>query len=635
MSTSVASNEVNEVNEKTIDAIFNDANELAGLFEQEDDEGNIEYKQHLIEPTEERFERLISQMRYRLTEGGGEALYELGVTDSGEPLGLNDIEMEKSMDTMKELATENNAEASVVYVKKGKLPDHSVVEVLVRSNPLENEAVEVSVCILGNVDSGKSTITSTLSRGKLDNGNGLARTACFRFKHEIDTGRTSANSVDNFLSFNQAGEVVNYDSKGNLRERSDILTQSCRRVSFYDSPGHEAYLKTALLNVTGSRPTYNMIVVGANAGIQRMTREHLAITLSLQIPFFVVVTKIDLAPPNILEETIDKIQKTISKYRKKTYMINDEEGVFNCSKQMGRGTELVPVFQVSNVTGVGLDLLKLFLNLIPSDKEWIKKRDEPVEFQIDGVFQVPGTGIVVSGIMNKGSISTTGREKPVMWLGPFSDGSFRKIRIKCIHLKCVEVSAVHAGTMASFAISLIEGKDRKLTKKSLRRGMVILDLSIEPKAAKMFAAEVQILHHPGTIKINYQPIATLGTTYQAVKIHSMNTEVLRSGDRARVRFKFVHRPEYISPGMYIVFRENKCKGFGIIRRVIHDETNLPKMNKKREITKKNRKRDAIKKQTKLKTEAIRKVREHNIQKKKEYLKNKATENKNYGGDRMC
>ena len=169
----------NEINEQTIDAVFNNANELAGLYEQEDDEGNVEYKQHLIEPTEERFERLISQMRYRLTEGGGEALYELGVTDSGEPLGLNDEEMEKSMQTMKALAEENNAEASVVYVKKGQLPDHSVVEVLVRCNPVENEAVEVSVCILGNVDSGKSTTTSTLSRGKLDNGNGLARTACF------------------------------------------------------------------------------------------------------------------------------------------------------------------------------------------------------------------------------------------------------------------------------------------------------------------------------------------------------------------------------------------------------------------------------------------------------------------------
>ena len=58
----------NEIIEQTIDAVFNNANELAGLYEQEDDEGNVEYKQHLIEPTEERFERLISQTRHRLTK---------------------------------------------------------------------------------------------------------------------------------------------------------------------------------------------------------------------------------------------------------------------------------------------------------------------------------------------------------------------------------------------------------------------------------------------------------------------------------------------------------------------------------------------------------------------------------------
>ena len=49
--------------------------------------------------------------------------------------------------------------------------------------------------------------------------------------------------------------------------------------------------------------------------------------------------------------------------------------------------------------------LKMFLNLIPSDKEWIRKRDEPVEFQIDSVFQVPGTGIVVAGIMASGIVT--------------------------------------------------------------------------------------------------------------------------------------------------------------------------------------------------------------------------------------
>ena len=622
----MTTNNTNAETTNTIDATFSDTNEFASLFEPEDDEGNVEYKQHLVDPTPERFERLISQMKYRLGEGAGEALYEIGVTDIGEPLGLNDLELEKSMETMKNLAQENNAEASVVYVKKGKLPDHSIVEVLVRTNPLENEVTQVPICVLGNVDAGKSTITSTLSRGKLDNGRGLARTACFRFKHEIDSGRTSSNSVDNYISFDQAGNVLNYDGKGHQHDRGDILMNSCRCVSFYDSPGHEDYLKTALLNVTGSRPTYNMIVVGANSGIQRMTKEHLGITFALQIPFFIVVTKIDLAPANILAETMTDIHKIVMKHRKKSYIVNDEEDVLTCSKQMGRGTELIPVFQVSNVTGEGLNLLKMFLNLIPSDKEWIKKRDEPLEFQIDSVFQVPGTGIVVAGIMNNGSITTTNTEKPVMLLGPFSDGAFRKVRIKCIHLKCVEVNSVHAGTMASFAIALTEGRDRKLTKKMIRRGMVIVDPSRKPRAAKMFAAEVQILHHPGTIKVNYEPVATFGTTHQAVKIHSMNADTLRTGDRARVRFTFVHRAEYISPGMHIVFRENRCKGFGIIRRVFHDDLQLPEMKMKvRDVTKKNRKRRDLNTRTPAKTEAIRKVREHTIQRKEEYLKNKQSE----------
>lgn len=590
---------------------------VAGLFEPENDEGNVEYKQHLIEPTPERFEQLVSQMKYRIEEGGGEALYELGVSDKGEPYGLNDEELEKSMETMKKLAEANNAEANIVYVKSGKMKDHSIVEVLIRKNPMENEAVELSICVLGNVDAGKSTITSTLTRGKLDNGNGLARTSCFRFKHEIDSGRTSSNSVDNFISFDQAGSVLNYNEKGILNKREKVLSAASRRVSFYDSPGHEDYLKTALLNVTGSKPAYNMIVVGANAGFQKMTKEHMGITIALGIPFFIVVTKIDLAPANILKETMDTIKFHLNKIgkvdvqKKKPYIVKEEEDVIICSKQMGRGTNVVPIFQVSNVTGEGLDKLKMFLNLIPSDKEWLKQRDNPVEFQIDSVFQVPGTGIVVAGIMTSGIVTIAGSgEGPVLLLGPFGDGSFKKVRVKGIHMKCVKVNSVQAGTMASFAIRLIEGRDRTLRKNMIRRGMVLVDPNSKPKSARMFAAVIQILHHPGTIRVNYEPVATLGTTYQAVKIHSMNTDILRTGDTARVRFKFVHRPEYISPGMYIVFRENKCKGFGIIKRVIYDESELPPF-KRINLKKKN----AYKNQTPLKREANRKARINNYSQK--------------------
>ncbi|KAF8265289.1 hypothetical protein EI94DRAFT_1736217, partial [Lactarius quietus] len=48
------------------------------------EEGNVEYKLHLINPSHTRFVRLVTQMKWRLLEGGGQAIYELGVADSAE-----------------------------------------------------------------------------------------------------------------------------------------------------------------------------------------------------------------------------------------------------------------------------------------------------------------------------------------------------------------------------------------------------------------------------------------------------------------------------------------------------------------------------------------------------------------------
>ena len=67
-----------------------------------------------------------------------------------------------------------------------------------------------------------------------------------------------------------------------------------------DLCGHEKYLKTTMFGLTGLYPHYGMVVVGANMGVQRMTKEHIGIAMSLKIPIFIVVTKIDLAPNEIL-----------------------------------------------------------------------------------------------------------------------------------------------------------------------------------------------------------------------------------------------------------------------------------------------------------------------------------------------
>ena len=65
-------------------------------------------------------------------------------------------------------------------------------------------------------------------------------------------------------------------------------------VTFTDLAGHEKYLKTTVFGLTGHSPAFVMLMIGANAGVIGMTKEHLGLALALQKPVFVVVTKIDM-----------------------------------------------------------------------------------------------------------------------------------------------------------------------------------------------------------------------------------------------------------------------------------------------------------------------------------------------------
>ena len=62
---------------------------------------------------------------------------------------------------------------------------------------------DVRVAVIGNVDSGKSTLVGVLTKSQLDDGRGLARSKVFNFGHEQVNGRTS--------SIGQ--EIMGFDSK--------------------------------------------------------------------------------------------------------------------------------------------------------------------------------------------------------------------------------------------------------------------------------------------------------------------------------------------------------------------------------------------------------------------------------------
>lgn len=71
--------------------------------------GNLEYKLRLLPPTRHRYDRLLTQLKWRLLQGGGYCTYEIGVLDDGRCVGICPIEMRASLRVLASLASELGA----------------------------------------------------------------------------------------------------------------------------------------------------------------------------------------------------------------------------------------------------------------------------------------------------------------------------------------------------------------------------------------------------------------------------------------------------------------------------------------------------------------------------------------------
>ena len=195
---------------------------------------------------------------------------------------------------------------------------------------------EKRIGVLGNVDSGKSTIISVLKDHMLDNGRGLARRKTLKHAHEQDSGRTSSITHHYY----QADDQI---------------------LSFVDLAGHEKYYKTTIFGASGCSLDYIMILIGANMGVSHMTIEHLILAIVLKIPFVIVITKIDLAPKNILEQTITSLKKVLKRYKYNKQLTFLDESNYENYYDFFQKKDCLPAFQVSNVTGLNIDTLRKYL----------------------------------------------------------------------------------------------------------------------------------------------------------------------------------------------------------------------------------------------------------------------------------
>lgn len=513
---------------------------------------NIPKKDYLVNPSESEYYILLNKLRERIQGGKNETIFDIGIGEDGSEDGLKEDEYLASVNTLQTLAAE--LEADCVLLRRFKVDHGFMGQYLVRKKLDQEDFLEIRIAVVGNVDAGKSTLLGVLTHGQLDNGRGLARQKLFRHKHEAETGRTSSVGND-ILGFDGIGNVVNKAEHGSL-DWAKICEKSSKVITFIDLAGHERYLKTTVFGMTGHVPDFGMLMVGANAGIVGMTKEHLGLALALSVPVFVVITKIDMCPPNILQENLKLLVRILKSpgCRKVPVTVKNADDVVVSAINFV-SERLCPIFQVSNVNGDNLDLLKMFLNLLST--RIISHDDEPAEFQIDDTYSVPGVGTVVSGTTLKGVI----RLNDTLLLGPDLLGHFIPIIVKSIHRKRMPVREVRGGQTASFSL-------KKIKRSQIRKGMVLVSPLLNPQAYWEFEGEILVLHHPTTISSRYQAMVHCGSIRQTASILSMSQDCLRTGDKALVHFRFIKNPEYIKTGQRMVFREGRTKAVGNILRLL-------------------------------------------------------------------
>ncbi|KAJ2402976.1 hypothetical protein GGI23_000315 [Coemansia sp. RSA 2559] len=618
-------------------------------------------KQRYLELTDDDVDFLASRLSAQLDANGGETVLVIGTEDDGTAMELADSDVTAISSAIEKVAKHPSiggfarllldtggrgaGELAVTYAREivdkkaaatkeqGAGPSYSarrtggnqqgearMVHFLVRRNPTNTEDItEVRVAVVGNVDAGKSTMLGVLTQGSLDDGRGRARVALFKHKHELDSGRTSSVGLE-ILGFDKStGDPVRHTDNHQINQHRKmdwhaVCGRASKLVSFLDLAGHEKYLKTTIFGMSSGAPDYVMLMVGANAGLTGMAREHLGLALALSVPVFVVITKIDMCPPAILDATLKQLTKVLrsSGCRKIPLAANDRPSALMAASRFV-SQRVCPVFQVSNVTGEGIDNLLTFLNILqpPHTRRRAAQKDEgdgaqdaddkknlALRYDISETFSVPFVGTVVSGVLAAGEV----RVGDSVWLGPDFQGAFVSTTIKGIHRKRVEVESAQAGQSVSLAL-------RKISRQNVRNGMVIaskVDRITQqplapPAASGTFEAEIVVLYHSTTITPRYQAMVHCGCVRQSARVLSIThvdttathtirgvdvevrsagatdngdsaasngNTLLRTGDRARVLFQFIRHPESLALNSRLIFREGRTKGVGKVIRIL-------------------------------------------------------------------
>jgi small GTP-binding protein len=409
-----------------------------------------------------------------------------------------------------------------------------------------NSVKTIRIGVLGNVDSGKSTLVGVLTKLKndeFDDGRGFARSKIFIHQHELQTGRTSAIT------------------KESIKQNNNVL-------EFVDLAGHEKYFRTTIRGICNNCIDYVLLLINGNMdNLTKMTLEHLYLVLSLKIPFIIVITKIDIAPIDILTNTLNNIKSILKKNHFFSHIIKDEtdfeKNIFKSYFEGDKGIlhKYVPIIKISNKTGENIGLLKNMLFKLESIFTFGNDNNNK-KFIVNNVYTLNGIGIVLSGICYQGIIKKGDILHIILY------NNLVKIQIKSLHDDFqTSVEELYVGESGCIAIKIIDKYYQNNLKNHIKNGSILME---KPIITSEFIAKIIIANTSITIKEKYQPVINSMSINQVAileKIFDINDEqknIIRCKEMATVKFRFMHHPEFVNKDQYFVFRDGNIKGIGKI-----------------------------------------------------------------------
>jgi selenocysteine-specific elongation factor len=286
------------------------------------------------------------------------------------------------------------------------------------------------------------------------------------------------------------------------------------QVGFVDVPGHEKFVKNMLAGAGGI--DFVLLVVAADESIMPQTREHFDICRLLGVSTgIVVVNKIDLVDPEMIELVCDEVAETT-------------EGSFL------EGAEVIPI---SSKTGEGIDKLKESIHALA---QTIRQRpsNKMLRLPIDRAFSIRGFGTVLTGTLTSGQIQ---KDQEIELI---PGGLRAKVRGLQVHGKMTNQAVAGQRTAVNLQgvdLAQVE-RGMVVTVPNTFRSTQILDvhLSLLP-GAKPLKNLVKVRFHQGTLEV-------------LARVALMGREILEPGESAYAQLR-LDAPVFCLHGDAFIIRQ--------------------------------------------------------------------------------